>query len=190
MPRVLLVAATTGYQVRAFGAAAERADAELVFATDRCDQIEDPWRDGAIPVRFHDEDGSVRAIVESTVAGSIDAVVAVGDRPALIAALAGRALALPVSPPEAVRIAGNKLLTRVRLREADLPCPWFRSMPLDVAPASLVDDVAFPCVVKPLTLAASRSVMRADGFVRLTLRAAQCRDAHSTIPLPSASLSA
>ena len=37
MPRVLLVAATTGYQVRAFGAAAERADAELVFATDRCD---------------------------------------------------------------------------------------------------------------------------------------------------------
>ena len=28
------------------------------------------------------------------------------------------------------------------------------------------------------------------GFVRLTLRAAQCRDAHSTIPLPSASLSA
>ena len=162
MPRVLLVAATTGYQVRAFGDAAERADAELVFATDRCDQIEDPWRDGAIPVRFHDEDGSVRAIVESTVAGSIDAVVAVGDRPALIAALAGRALALPVSPPEAVRIAGNKLLTRVRLREADLPCPRFRSMPLDVAPASLVDDVAFPCVVKPLTLAASRGVMRAD----------------------------
>ena len=30
----------------------------------------------------------------------------------------------------------------------------------------------------------------APGFVRLTLRAAQCRDAHSTIPLPSASLSA
>ena len=29
-----------------------------------------------------------------------------------------------------------------------------------------------------------------DGFVRLTLRAAQSRDAHSTIPLPSASLSA
>ena len=29
-----------------------------------------------------------------------------------------------------------------------------------------------------------------EGFVRLTLRAAQCRDAHSTIPLPSASLSA
>ncbi len=28
------------------------------------------------------------------------------------------------------------------------------------------------------------------GFVRLTLRAAQCRDVHSTIPLPSASLSA
>ena len=34
------------------------------------------------------------------------------------------------------------------------------------------------------------TVMEDKGFVRLTLRAAQCRDAHSTIPLPSASLSA
>ena len=35
-----------------------------------------------------------------------------------------------------------------------------------------------------------RVVMQVAGFVRLTLRAAQYRDAHSTIPLPSASLSA
>ena len=31
---------------------------------------------------------------------------------------------------------------------------------------------------------------RLEGFVRLTLRAAQYRDAHSTIPLPAASRSA
>ena len=48
MTRVLLLATTTGYQTRAFGEAAERLGVELVFATDRCDQIDDPWRDGAI----------------------------------------------------------------------------------------------------------------------------------------------
>ncbi len=161
MPRILLVASTTGYQLRAFDAAARRLGVQLVCATDRCHLLDDPWRDAAVPVRFHDEKASVRAIVESTVDGSIDGVVAVGDRPAVIAALAARALGVPASTPEAVRVAGNKLMTRVRLREAGLPTPWFFLIPWDGASA-LPDRVRFPCVLKPLHLAASRGVMRAD----------------------------
>ena len=42
MPRVLILAATTGYQTRAFGEAAERLGVELVFATDRCSVLDDP----------------------------------------------------------------------------------------------------------------------------------------------------
>ena len=45
MSRVLLLATTTGYQTRAFGDAAERLGVELVFGTDRCDVLEDPWMD-------------------------------------------------------------------------------------------------------------------------------------------------
>jgi len=58
-PRVLLVATTTGYQTRAFGEAAERLNVELVFATDRCGVLDDPWRDSAIPVRFHETAAAV-----------------------------------------------------------------------------------------------------------------------------------
>ena len=47
-PRILIVATTTGYQVRAFGEAAERQGVELVFATDRCLTLDDPWRDHAM----------------------------------------------------------------------------------------------------------------------------------------------
>ncbi len=46
MPRVLLIATTTGYQTRAFGEAAERLGVELVFATDRCHRLDDPWGEG------------------------------------------------------------------------------------------------------------------------------------------------
>ena len=162
-PRVVLVATTTGYQVRTFGEAARRLGAELVFATDRCHQLDDPWRDGAVSIRFHDEDAAVRAIVDSTVDGPIDGVLAVGDRPAVIGALAARALVVPFHAPEAVRVAANKLMTRVRLQEAGLPGPWFRSMPLDVDGATLAADVTYPCVIKPLALAASRGVMRTNG---------------------------
>ncbi len=53
--RVLLCATTTGYQTRSFDEAAAELGIELVLATDRCDHLDDPWRDRAIPVRFHDE---------------------------------------------------------------------------------------------------------------------------------------
>ena len=162
MPRILLVAATTGYQIRAFGDAADLLGVELVFATDRCHMLDDPWRDRAIPVRFHDEAGSVRSIVESTVDRPIEGVVAVGDRPAVIAALAARSLAVRGSPPGAVRVAGNKLMTRVRLHEAHLSCPSFCAVPVDATLETLLRRVTFPCVVKPLALTASRGVMRAD----------------------------
>src|SRR5262245_2259043 len=125
MPRVLLLAATTGYQTRAFGDAAERLGVDLVFATDRCHQLEDPWQDRAIPVRFHDEIGSVGAILEAAAQRPIDGILAVGDRPTVLAAHAAAALGLPGHPVEAALTARNKLATRQALRTANLPTPWF-----------------------------------------------------------------
>src|SRR6266480_3999447 len=112
--RVLHLATTTGYQTRAFGEAAERLGVELVFATDRCHMLDDPWRDNAIPIRFHDESGSVAAILESANTRPIDGVLVVGDRPTVIAALVQRALGMPGHPPDAAAIALNKLRTRER----------------------------------------------------------------------------
>ena len=159
--RVLLVAETTGYQIRMFGDVAERCGISLIFATDRCHQLDDPWRDAAVPIRFHNEEESVRAIVEKTSHGRIDGVVAVGDRPAVLGALAAQALGVCFHPVEAVRAAINKLDTRSRFRAAGVPVPWFKSVPLDVDYKCL-EEVPFPCVVKPLSLSASRGVIRAD----------------------------
>jgi hypothetical protein len=86
MARVLLLSTTTGYQVRAFGEAAEQLGVDLVYATDRCHMLDDPWRDEAVPIRFHDEEGSAAAILQAAKERPIDGVLAVGDRPAAIAA--------------------------------------------------------------------------------------------------------
>lgn len=171
--RVLLLATTTGYQTRAFGEAAERLGVELVFATDRCHVLDDPWRDSAVPIRFHEETASVEAILAS--ARPIDAVLSVGDRPAVIAARVLEALGLPGHPPGAAAVASNKLLMRQRLQTAGLLVPSFRAVPLDADPAELAREMEFPCVVKPLGLSGSRGVIRADStasfvaaFERLT----------------------
>ncbi|MGE0704772.1 MAG: ATP-grasp domain-containing protein [Vicinamibacterales bacterium] len=170
MSRVLLLATTTGYQTRAFETAAARRGVQLVYATDRCDRLDDPWSDRAIAIRFHEPAASVEAVLRAAESDPIDAVLAVGDRPATLAALIAEALHLPGHPHGAAVAASHKRLTRQRLRDAGLPVPWFH----DVAVTSDLDDldfsVAFPCVLKPVALSGSRGVMRADD--RVTLAAA------------------
>jgi hypothetical protein len=161
--RLLLLATTTGYQTRAFGDAAARLGIDLVFGTDRCHMLEDPWFDRAIPIRFFDEAGSARAILDAAKTMPLDGVLAVGDRPTVIAALVAQALGLPGHPPEAAAIARHKQRTRERLRDAGLPVPWFVPASIDTDPRALASSLTFPCVIKPVALSGSRGVMRADG---------------------------
>ena len=162
MPRILLLATTTGYQTRAFGDAAERLGVDLLFATDRCDVLEDPWRDRAVPIRFSDESASARAIIEVARTSPLDGVLAVGDRPTVIASLVQEGLGLPGHPSAAAAAARNKLLTRERLRALAPPNHWFRPISIAMDPWELAASVSFPCVLKPLALSGSRGVMRVE----------------------------
>ena len=165
MRRVLLVATTTGYQIRSFGEAAEKLGVRLVFASDRCDRLEDPWWDGAIPVHFHEEARSVDAVVAACGEAPPHGIVAVGDRPAVLAARLACAFDLPGHPPEAAATSRNKLATRRALQAAGLPTPWFVSMPIEGDADDLAVRVEYPAVVKPLALSGSRGVMRVDNAV-------------------------
>jgi biotin carboxylase len=160
--RILIVSTTTGYQTRSFGEAADRLGVRLVFATDRCHQLDDPWRDAAVPIRFYDEEASLEAIVEAARSNPLHGVIAVGDRPTRIAALAAEALGLPGNQPSAAEISRNKLATRERLSSSGLPTPWFRAISLDIEPGALARELSFPAVVKPLALSGSRGVIRAN----------------------------
>jgi hypothetical protein len=120
MNRVLLMATTTGYQTRMFAEAAEKLGVELIYATDRCDQLEDPWRDKAIAVRFHEEWRSVDAVLKAVEKQPVQAVLSVGDRPTVLAAYVGRLLGLPCHPPEAATAARDKRGDR-RARQAPHP---------------------------------------------------------------------
>ena len=167
MKRVLLVATTTGYQIRSFGEAAEKLGVRLVFASDRCDRLEDPWWDGAIPVRFHEEARAVAAVVSACTGAPPRGIVAVGDRPAVLAARLARAFGLPGHPPEAAETSRNKLATRRALQAAGLPTPWFVSLPVEGDARALAGRVEYPAVIKPLALSGSRGVVRVDTAAEL-----------------------
>lgn len=160
--RVLILSTTTGYQLRSFGAAAQKLGVELMFATDRCHTLEDPWQDGALPVRFDDEDASIEAARAAAVERTIDGVIAVGDRPVVLAARIARALDLPGHSPAAAAASTNKLLARACFARAGLLTPWHFAVSSDADPEAVARRASYPAVVKPIGLSGSRGVIRAD----------------------------
>jgi hypothetical protein len=160
--RLLLLAATTGYQIREFGEVAARLGVELVFASDRCSELNDPWADRAIAVRFHEIERSANKTLAALAGALPDGVLAVGDRPVALGAWLAEVLGLPGHPLGAAVASADKLASRHALRAAGMPVPWFEELFLDADPLAAADALPFPVVVKPLSLSGSRGVMRAD----------------------------
>jgi D-alanine-D-alanine ligase-like ATP-grasp enzyme len=177
MPRLLLFTSKLGYQTRSFDAAARKLGVELIFVTDRCHQLDDPWGDRAIPVHFESPDAAAYEVLQS-VRGkneNIDGILALGDRPAVVAAYAARGLGLFYNHPAAVEACRSKLRTREIFREAGLRTPWFRPVPLHPLPEPALLEISYPCVLKPLSLSASQGVVRANSREEFLAAAARIR---------------
>lgn len=160
--RLLLLFTTTGYNAQDFVEAARKLGVTVIPGTDRCHVLNDPWMDGAIPLRFGSPARSAKAVLQYAEKNPVDAIVAIGDKPTLTAALASKALKLPYTPPEAVEACRNKLKSRQLLKKAGLPVPNFCCYSTDEEPGPIAETTHFPCVLKPLSLCASQGVIRAN----------------------------
>jgi predicted ATP-grasp superfamily ATP-dependent carboligase len=162
MSRLLIFTAKLGYQTRSFDEAARKLGVDLVFVTDRCHQLDDPWGDRAIPVHFETPDAAAYAVLQSVRGQNVDGILALGDRPAVAAAYVARGLGILYNHPAAVEACRSKLRMREVFREAGLRVPWFRSISLTPTPEPSLLGISYPCVAKPLSLSASQGVVRAN----------------------------
>ena len=90
------------------------------------------------------------------------------DDTVILAATAAQALGLASNPIPAVLAARDKYRQRVVLAEHGVPVPEFALHRIEEDPEAVARQAAYPCVLKPLRLSASRGVIRADdpaGFV-------------------------
>jgi len=174
--RILLFAAKLGYQTRSFDEAAKKLGVELVYVTDRCHQLEDPWGDQALAVKFESPEVAAHSVMERMRETRIDGILAIGDRPLVAAAYAARGLGLAYNHPLAVDACRNKLRMREIFRDAGLLTPWFRKVPVHPAPEPALLGITYPCVLKPLSLSASQGVIRANNREEFRAAATRIRD--------------
>src|SRR3954447_19814959 len=113
---VLIVASKAGYSTRLFEESARRIGVQPIMATDRCNVLEDPWGDQAIPVHFQSAEDSATALLD--IQPQPAGVIAIGDLATEVAAIVGERLGLRFHSLAAVRACRNKFLSRSALRTA------------------------------------------------------------------------
>jgi len=162
MDRLLLLLPTTTYRTHDFLDAARTLGVEIVCASDEPSTFESHAPDNLLTLDFDDPDGAAAKVAALADRRPLAAVVGVDDLTAVAAAAIAERLGLKASGRAAVAAARDKYQMRQCLAAAGVPVPRYRRIALKDDPFLAARGVAFPCVLKPLALSASRGVIRAN----------------------------
>jgi biotin carboxylase len=158
--RLLLIASPNSYRTVPYLTAARRQGLDVLVASEGRLSLVSEVADG-VHINLEDP-AALGRLLAADAHRSFAGVVATDDACVELASRIARALQLPHNPPEAARFTRRKDLSRQVLAAAGVRVPGFRILDLEQPLASQVDRLEFPCVVKPLSLSASRGVIRVN----------------------------
>jgi biotin carboxylase len=170
MPRVMLVLPTATYRASAFLGAVDALGIGCVIASDEAPTLAGLMTGRVLALdlgRPEEAAGSAMAFAQRW---PVDAVVGVDEASVVTAAHIAAALGVVHNPVAAVAATRDKRQLRALLAAAGVPQPaWMavRGDPAGSAAAAAARAVGLPAVVKPVDLAASRGVIRADTAAQL-----------------------
>ena len=142
--------------------AARQIGVELTVASEQPSTLAAANPAGLLTLDFEQPQRAADAVRVFAQQYPINGVVGVDDRTALVAAAIATKLKLNGNPVHAAIAASDKYLQRQLLAKATVPIPRFVLRELDEDPATIAKSIAYPCVLKPVRLSASRGVIRAD----------------------------
>ncbi len=164
-PRLLLIAPYSSYRTTPYISAAEQEGVD-VFLVSGKSSLDLPSNVPGMSVDFDQPDKALGLIRQQLAAQPVSAVLPTDDSTTGFAAHLAREFNLIANRPEPIALTRDKYQARKRLRAANINCPEFELVDLRETIESY-ELPGFPVVIKPLSMSASRGVIRADGTVQL-----------------------
>ena len=172
-PRILLLLPTRTYRATDFLEAASKLDVEVVVASEEAATTADLSPRHTLVLDFSAPTVATQAILAFDDTYPLAAIVGVDDDTTLLATTASEALGLAHNPVASAKATRNKYLLRDTLAANGVSVPAYQRFSIYEDPTEIVGvgspnpdgtdtQVSFPCVIKPLSLSASRGVIRAD----------------------------
>ncbi|RKU33771.1 hypothetical protein C6499_00810 [Candidatus Poribacteria bacterium] len=167
-PRILLLLPTRTYRATDFLEAALKLDVEVVVASEAAATTADLSPRQSLVLDIAAPTAATQTILEFADTYPIAAIVGVDDDTTLLATTASAALELPHNPIASAKATRDKYRLRDTLSTNGVSVPAYQRFSIyedavEIAKKLGTDiPVNFPCVIKPLSLSASRGVIRAD----------------------------
>jgi len=155
-----LIAPPNSYRTVPYLEAARRQGINVLVASEGRFSLVSEIADG-LHVDLEDP-AAIERLLAANVEYPFTGVVATDDASVELASRIARELNLPHNPPQSARFTRRKDLSRQALATAGVPVPEFRIIDLQQPVVSQIDRLEYPCVIKPLSLSASRGVIRVD----------------------------
>jgi biotin carboxylase len=158
--RLLLIAPPNSYRTVSYLESARRQGIDILVASEGEHSLV-----SAIASGLHvdlDAPEALDLLLAANRERPFNGVVATDDTTVELGSRIAETLDLPHNPPQAALYSHRKDLSRKVLQAAGVRVPAFRVLDLTAAIAPQLQGLVLPCVVKPLSLSASRGVIRAD----------------------------
>lgn len=172
-PRILLLLPTRTYRATDFLEAALKLDVEVVVASEEAATTADLSPRHTLVLDFSAPSVATETILEFNHTHPLTAIIGVDDDTTLLATTASEALGLPHNPVASAKATRDKYLLRRTLEQNGVSVPAYQRFSIYDNPTET--QIGFPCIIKPLSLSASRGVIRAntsaefiDAFQRTT----------------------
>lgn len=161
MRRALLITSPQSYRLTAYLEAAADLCVELVVASNGKHSLTREIAQGIL-IDPDDPPGAIAGIKKAAGGKPFSAAVATDDATVELAARIAGELGLPFNSVESARLSRRKDLARQRLRSEGVPVPDHWPLNLSRALPPQLEDLPYPLVLKPVSLSASRGVVRVN----------------------------
>jgi biotin carboxylase len=167
-PRVLLLLPTRTYRATDFLDAALKLNVEVVVASEEPATTSNLSPRDSLVLDFQNPTAATETITEFAEMHPITAIVGVDDDTTILATTASAALGLPHNPVSSAKATRDKYFLRYTLEKNGASVPTYRRFSIHDNVTEISTQVNYPCVIKPLSLSASRGVIRADNPTQFT----------------------
>lgn len=157
---MLLVAPSRSYRIAAYLRAADNLRVDAVVAS--------PGKHSlvrAVSCGLHvdlNDPAALEILLAASREQPFQGVIATDDAAVELASRVAQQLNLSHNPPDAAVLSRRKELARACLQDAGVAVPEFRVISLDDILQPQLASLSYPVVIKPVSLSASRGVIRAD----------------------------
>lgn len=142
--------------------ATRRLRVDLTVASERPSTFEAARPDALLTLDFAHPERAAEQVRAFAARRPVHAVLGVDDDTVIVAARIAVALGLEGNPVAAAEAARDKYRQRLIMMQQGVPVPRFDLHRIDEDIEGIAAAQAYPCVVKPLRLSASRGVMRVN----------------------------